>query len=245
MSRKHGIKYRLTPAQNEPPSLFPSWSWAGWVGPIEYRLTNLENEPLPTPSVDTFSIYHQGRHLEIHTHRASTSQTTSTSTTHPPISAPDLGPHTLQFWAGTVHASLYFRLQRHFRPDYLSIRQNQIHGEGQQLILRIYDCQNRHCGIWYAILKDDRLLGTELNLDMVEISRLSDVYKRREGPSRVEGEIDLFDKGSFPSTGPGSGLVNVVVVRWDHELAERYTVAQVHVAAWEEAGPVRRHVRLA
>ncbi|PLB36871.1 HET domain-containing protein [Aspergillus candidus] len=58
MSRKHGIKYRLTPAQNEPPSLFPSWSWAGWVGPIEYRLTNLENEPLPTPSVDTFSIYH-------------------------------------------------------------------------------------------------------------------------------------------------------------------------------------------
>lgn len=245
MSRKHGIKYRLTPAKGEPPSLFPSWSWAGWVGPIEYRLTNANNEPLPTPSVDTFHIYHHGHHREIHTHRASTSQTTSEPTSQPPISAPDLGPYTLQFWARTVPASPSFRLQRNSSPDYLSIRQNQLHSEGQQLILRIYDRQSRHCGIWYAVLKDDRLLGTELSLDMVEISRLDDVYKRREGPSRVEGEVDLFDRTQFPDTGPGSGLVNVVVVRWDHEVAERYTVAQVHVAAWEEAGPVRGHVRLA
>ncbi|PLN86503.1 HET-domain-containing protein [Aspergillus taichungensis] len=246
MSRKHGIKYRLTPAKDEPPSLFPSWSWAGWVGPVEYRLTNVENEPLPTSSVDTFHIYHHGHHREIHTHRASTSQTTPEPTSQQPaISTPDLGPHTLQFWARTVPASPFFHLQRNSSPDYLSIRQNQLHSEGQQLILRIYDRQNRHCGIWYAILKDDKLLGTELSLDMVEISRLGDVYKRREGPSRVEGEVDLFDRGCFPDTGPGSGLVNVVVVRWDHEVAERYTVAQVHVAAWEEAGPVWGHVRLA
>lgn len=40
-------------------------------------------------------------------------------------------------------------------------------------------------------------------------------------------------------------MVNALVVEWDDEIAERVTAAQIHVKAWEEAGPRRKHIRLA
>lgn len=39
---------------------------------------------------------------------------------------------------------------------------------------------------------------------MASISAHPDAERRRRGPSRVEGEINLFDEQAFPSTGrPG------------------------------------------
>lgn len=32
-----------------PVQRFPSWSWPGWIGKIDYRMLHLENEPLPNP----------------------------------------------------------------------------------------------------------------------------------------------------------------------------------------------------
>jgi hypothetical protein len=62
---------------------------------------------------------------------------------------------------------------------------------------------------------------TQRPMELIAISRLGDVYKQRMRPSRVEGEIRLFDEYEFPATGPGSVMVNVLVVEWDSEIAER------------------------
>jgi hypothetical protein len=52
-------------------ALFPTWSWAGWVGPVEYRLTHPEGEPLPSPQIDAFYTHHHGRLKRINTRQAS------------------------------------------------------------------------------------------------------------------------------------------------------------------------------
>ncbi len=89
----------------------------------------------------------------------------------------------------------------------------------------------------------------EKRIQLVGVSAYGDVYHRREGPARVEGEIELFDREAFPDVGPGSGLVNVLAV--DMDLADttavgyRCTVAVIHAKAWSEAKPQQTDLRLA
>jgi hypothetical protein len=74
-------------------------------------------------------------------------------------------------------------------------------------------------------------------------------YRPRQGPSRVEGPIPLFDTVVFPQTGPRSGLINVLVVDenvgYPETVGERCTVAIIHVSAWKAAQPRVREVRIA
>jgi hypothetical protein len=84
---------------------------------------------------------------------------------------------------------------------------------------------------------------------MVAISYYGDAHKPRKGPNRVEGEIRIFDDQVFPAVGPGSGLVNVLVVDMDmghpHGVGDRCTVAVIHVKAWLAAHPREKEVPLA
>jgi hypothetical protein len=45
--------------------------------------------------------------------------------------------------------------------------------------------------------------------------------------------------------GKGSGLVNLMLIKWYDEITERISVARIHRKAWDEARPVTKHVRLA
>ena len=86
----------------------------------------------------------------------------------------------------------------------------------------------------------------ESKMLFVGINQHADTFRRREGPSRVEGEIRMFDEDEYPSRGKGSGLVNTLAIDLDmgHAFAERITVARIHVKAWEEAGPQMRFIQL-
>ncbi|KAJ9634623.1 hypothetical protein H2199_008908 [Coniosporium tulheliwenetii] len=225
---------------------------SSWVGPVEYRLPHSQGEPLPSPQIDVFYTHHHGRLHGINARRASAKLKPEFEQTN--VSGPDFGPSVLQFWADAVDASL-FHFLRDTAPDYLS-KQDHIHTQGQQAVLRLQDKRGRHCGLWFNNGNDRLWQGGAMQMpelgrekqkprELVAISRLGDVYKRREGPSRVEGEIELFDEHEFPATGPGSGMVNVLVIEWDCEVAERIAVARIHVRAWEEAAPRRKHIRLA
>ncbi len=96
-------------------------------------------------------------------------------------------------------------------------------------------------------MKDAR--EAECRIHLVGISYYGSVYHAREGPSRVEGEIPFFDHKHFPSTGPGSGLVNSLVVDADldepDKIGYRCTVAVIHMLAWLAAGPCQRKLRVA
>ena len=64
-----------------------------------------------------------------------------------------------------------------------------------------------------------------------------------------EEPIRLFDHEAFPETGPGSGLINVLVVDenvgYPDSSGVRCTIAVIYSAAWQAAKPTEREVSIA
>ncbi|KAI0439409.1 heterokaryon incompatibility protein-domain-containing protein [Xylaria telfairii] len=129
-----------------------------------------------------------------------------------------------------------------------------IHQPSRQAVRRILDGQGKHCGLWweqagYGYVGLGLNAEAEKRIHLVGVSAYGDVYHRREGPARVEGEIEVFDRGAFPAVGPGSGLVNVLAIDMDFAdkkgVGYRCTVAVIHAQAWSAAEPQDTDVRLA
>jgi hypothetical protein len=161
-----------------------------------------------------------------------------------------LDANILSFTAPTLLASAFCISPE---KEYL-VQQNSIHTQSAQAIRRIYDQQGRHCGLWWEQAGYGYVgLGldpeAEARIHMVGISEYGDVYNPRKGPTRVEGEIRLFDDQAFPSTGSGSGIVNVLAVDLDYThfggVGHRCTVAVVHKKAWDAVDPQLKDIRTA
>ena len=246
---------------------FPTWSWAGWIGEINYRLLRFEKEPPPDSLIGEFYIVQGGKILRLLGYQRAPagdeckalgndlavhftpSQVTSCASQ--PVSV-------LHFIAPLIIAT-EFTVERNREPDYLSSTSH-IHTQSNQAVVRLHDRNGKHCGIlfehvdYYALLK--HVSGqTKSNLEDLQaltdkvifaISQTKDVYGDRKELYRVEGGIKLFDEYEYPAQGPGSALVNVLVVRLGVEdMFERIAVGQIHVKAWEAAGPQRSWVKLA
>jgi hypothetical protein len=261
---------------------FPSWSWVGWKGSVEYRFfaDALANEPLPTPLVSQYAMVldgEDGKELLIIKDRVQERKPIpeSQSSAAPAIAAhsintitTELGalnisdsqeqasswsliltlPNVLQLHAPTVPLTAFTISPTH---EYIS-NSSHIHARTNQAVRPILDRAGKRCGLWweqagYVYVGRSVSPEAEKNMMFVGINRCEDTFKAREGPKRVEGEIEIFDGGVYGKVGRGSGLVNVVVVDGDmgHEYVERVTVARIHVKAWEEAGPKMRMIRMA
>ncbi|RYP48701.1 hypothetical protein DL769_011176 [Monosporascus sp. CRB-8-3] len=252
---------------------FPSWSWAGWKGPVEYRLfaEMLPNEPLPTSLIKEFAINLDGKELQTIPGRKQQRVAPSLKGGHStsvapeddasmanlnqngagaenkPITSPSL-PNILQFLASTVPFSAFtISTQR----EYISVNGHS-HSSSQQGVRHILDRKGKRCGLWweqagYVYVGRGTSTDAESKMILVGVSRHEDTFSARNGPYRVEGRIKLFDDEVYPAVGKGSGLVNVLAVDLDigHEFGERITVARIHARAWEEARPVMRMIRLA
>lgn len=237
---------------------FPSWSWAGWAGPAEYRLfaDMHPEEPLPISLIREFSISLNGKEGQTIPARklqqtprggttSSVASTTPNDTDTTPLTPPSL-PNILQFLAPTLPLTT-FTLSAD--REYIS-SQSHIHASTPQAVRPILDRHGVRCGLWweqtgYVYVGRGISPAAESKMTLVAVSRHEDTFAARRGPSRVEGEIELFGEG-YPTVGLGSGLVNVMAMDEDmgHSFGERMTVARIHVRAWEEAGPVVRMVRL-
>ena len=240
---------------------FPSWSWAGWRGPVDYSVfaeTISAEEPLPTPLTKSYTINVNGKLQTIParssgqgTHSSSTSGTPDIATTSQLADSATPSPspisNILQFIAPCVPLTAFTISQER---EYLS-RQGHIHSTGAQSVRHILDPSGKRCGLWweqagYVYVGRNMSAAAESKMQFVGISQHGDTFRPRKGPNRVEGEIRMFDEAQYPSVGKGSGLVNVLAVDLNigHDYAARITVARIHVKAWEEAGPVTRLVQL-
>ena len=241
---------------------FPSWSWVGWTGPIDYSffadIVSIE-EPLPTPLVKSYTIEVDGKPRVIPA-RISGKETSLDSTSRigtpsdaggvpTPVPSPgaSLTPHILEFYAPCVPLTAFTLPPQR---EYLS-RQEHIHSTGSQSVRHILDPRGKRCGLWweqagYVYVGRNMSAAAESKMLFVGINQHGDTWRPRTGPNRVEGEIRMFDADVYPAAGKGSGLVNVLAIDLDmgHAYAERITVARIHVKAWEEAGPQMRLVQL-
>ena len=244
---------------------FPSWSWAGWSGPIDYPFfteTISAKEPLPMPLVGSYTIEVDGKAQVIparisgkKTSLDSTSATSKIGTdsvaggvpTPVPSPGAPLISHILQFFAPCVPLTAFTLPPQR---EYLS-RQEHIHSTGPQSVRHILDSHSKRCGLWweqaaYVHVGNSMSADAESKMLFVGIDQHGDTWRPRSGPNRVEGEIRIFDGDVYPAVGKGSGLVNVLAINlaMGHAYAERITVARIHVKAWEEAGPQMRLVQL-
>lgn len=262
------------PVQYFPSWSWAGWrGFAVRASSVEYRLFDvLNSESLPNSLVDSFCIHHHGvlrtikgrgssvmlgsaaaiatGSIKSTTLRPDDNSVIDTDFTQTGVLGPDFGEEVLQFWAETVEPQAFY-FAKHEIAENLSSRDN-IHTPGRQAVLRLHDRQNRHCGLWHDNKNHRLWWGSRESKDverqkqppmeLVAISRLS--KGSTKGPYRVEGEVNIFDKDLFPPTGPGSGIVYILVIEWYSEIAARVTVAQVHARAWDQARPKRKHVRL-
>ncbi|KAF2246193.1 HET-domain-containing protein [Trematosphaeria pertusa] len=245
---------------------FPSWSWVGWVGAAEYRFFAevAPYEPLPIPLIEEYAINLDGKELQIVSGRKD-QVVASLMTLDIAASMANLGlndregddelvtspslPNVLQFVASTLPLTAFtISTQR----EYISAK-GHVHSSSRQEVRYVLDHRGNRCGLWweqagYVYVGRGVSPAAESKMMLVAISGYGpDEPAGRTGPSRAEGEIELFDERVYPASGLGSGLVNVLAVDLDmgHDFGERITVARIHYRAWKEAGPVMRMVRLA
>ncbi|OQU99389.1 hypothetical protein CLAIMM_05025 [Cladophialophora immunda] len=248
---------------------FPTWSWAGWIGSVDYRLLPLDKESAPESLIGEIYIIRHGKILRlINYHRPCPDEDAKAS--------PDLlnayfgriSTDARQTFRDTIlHVRLPivsragFTIDRSRSPDYLSSNQH-VHLQTSQAVVRIHDKAGRHCGILFEHLDYHSFLQLVRGQDMsqiaaslesmmtlddnalVAVSHTKDTYGRREALTRVEGDVKRFDASEFPEQGPRSALVNVLVLRPAVGCFERIAVGQIHVRAWEEAGPKRMWIKI-
>ncbi|KAL8397835.1 hypothetical protein RB594_004510 [Gaeumannomyces avenae] len=301
---------------------FPSWSWAGWDGPVEYRLFGGEGGgdlPLPILLLSDCKVGLDPCGITADAAKAGLPETRK----QPPNPESQAGPSkkspgeptsqdSSEPCSPTAHASgklhddqnvqwqnmkyrllsdpsgqgiliaplplATFSILRNRPPEcsflsftapvvpisafYLSLElecltpPRHLHVQGDQAVCRIRDRRQggRHCGLWwdqgvFACSDLDMTADAKQGIYMAGISAHPDAERRRKGPSRVKGEIDLFDEQAFPSTGEGSGLVNIMVIMGGieedgYKAGRRVTVAVMHREAWEAAGPTEKRVCL-
>ncbi|KIW97699.1 uncharacterized protein Z519_01283 [Cladophialophora bantiana CBS 173.52] len=244
---------------------FPTWSWAGWVGASDYRLLPLDKEPPPDSLVGEFFIIREGTILRLLGYQRPCSANDAKAS--PGLLAEYFGRISMDVRQAQKNKVLHFMppfvdgptfsIVRDTDPVYLSSSKH-IHLQTRQAVVRIYDKHGKHCGIlfehidYHSILRrvqgrtkqDLESLRTLNDKIIIAISQSRDAYAEREGLTRVEGDVKRFDAYEFRAQGPGSGLVNVLVLRPGIDAFERIAVGQIHSKAWEEAGPRRSWIKL-
>jgi hypothetical protein len=246
---------------------FPTWSWAGWIGRVDYRLLRFEKEPPPDSLIGEFYIVQEGKILRLLGYqrapagdkcKASGNDLAVHFTQSQAANCANQPATVLHFIAPLVFGT-DFSVNRDRVPDYLSSASH-IHTQTSQAVVRLHDKNGKHCGIlfehvdYYFLLKRvsgqmrNNLKDLQRSDDkvMIAISQTKDVYGDREGLHRVEGDIKLFDETEYAAQGPGSTLVNVLVLRLGvADMFERIAVGQIHIKAWEAASPQKSWVKLA
>lgn len=239
---------------------FPSWSWAGWIGNVNYQLISLEKEPLPKSLIETGHFLQRDEILSLWgfsrvTRSSSREEIAANLDRHmDSISSPE--PSQILYLTVPFVDGRIFTTDRKRAPDYPS-NSRHAHSTTSQPVVRLLDKRGRYCGILFEhhdycmILKvvNEPLkhkLESELrfnNTCFIAISRTEDNYNNCRHLMTVQGYIPLFN--DFPTEGPSSAMVNVLHLNYGAgDLYSRVAVGQIHVQAWEEAYPTRRSLSI-
>lgn len=156
---------------------------------------------------------------------------------------PDFGPSVLQFWA---YATIIESFQ--FADIEGTLISEPEHGDqrGEQLVNSLLDPRRKHCGLIFTPQAKSRYreVMDKGSMEYVLISSFGDSTRRRFNIETIDQSVTPFDPHAFPWRGEGNGLVNVMLVEWFGDVAERFMVAQINRKAWENAKPMKKHIWL-
>ena len=251
-------------------NVFPTWSWTSWSGRKQYRLTESGRDSYgsldleyASSEIGQFATFHNGELVTVHKSSDSMRAVELRNLGHPSdtqyeyrfskyipysdkvlsgISGPDFGPNVLQFWTFATSADSFAISRRE------SVITDPEHGNiaGKQDVTGVLDSRGKHCGLLFKPQAKTRYRASGgRHYEFILISSFGDARERRGGIKTMDSSVKPFDEYAFPWKGEGSGLVNLMLVEWFDDIAERLTMAQMHRQAWEAARPIYKHVRLA
>ncbi|KAF2494811.1 hypothetical protein BU16DRAFT_434204, partial [Lophium mytilinum] len=237
----------------------PSWSWAGWLGQVNYPF-----DPTNCPDLrggnskiwfkSEIREFHIGSESSPHTIRRS--QDPNLRIGYPeynePLSDPsdevDANSGTLQFWTQTISA-------RGWAVEQLK------RSKGQIPCSHLVNPKGKHCGVVmdyeHALPNFDAGAKYEFALLSRNISQepISTV-KRSKTPTIHPPGTPIWENKRFLwnedvvdydpreyKAGPWA-LLNVLLIKWEDGKAERVGVARIHEDAWASASPRRNFVVL-
>jgi hypothetical protein len=214
--------------------IFPSWSWAGWVGAAGYTFRESGTSPLPRGFQSEISKFWVEDQFSLRPVPRNTlcfaPNTSQDEDAHPTILCVFLRTTTLHFWTQSVEANLF------------SIDEEQIEFPYESLGARIMDGRRQHCGILVHYNPDKSVVCFGLDFQFI---LLSSICQEEEEPfTRCRGKVIAFDKEHFRSSFDERNIVILMLIQCKGEYAERLAIAHVHKEAWDSANPIRQYIRL-
>jgi hypothetical protein len=245
--------------QRRKESTEPTWSWTGWDGPVNFPF-DPTNSPdlssLPRSEGEWFRSevlhYHVGPKAAPYTVRREKNK--KLRIRYPPyFHAPrgyDIGPEsdTLRFAAYTIPAD--------------GFTAEQLHYDGKQIpCSHLVNEKNQHCGVIMDFEESISAPSSTGPFEFVLVSR-----NRRQEPATNtrrpiiatihppgtpiwdgtrfvwDQEVVDFDESVYEAG--AWKLLNVILIRWVGDHAERVAVARIHEDAWKRSGPVKREIVL-
>lgn len=227
----------------------PSWSWAGFAGPVEYRLFGKpeDSRPLPTSLVvNGFTIFNNREILTVAGRKEgmgnSSEPMVKVEDAQDDNSLTDYGPNVLQFDAPVLPAESF---NMHVPPVNPCL-QGETNSIGKQAVYRLSDQNKKQCGLLYeGLLPDLNIPGGHIRPSLVGIAKHGESKVAYTGLKGVHGDIPLFDRSVYESSGVGSGVVDALFVVWGEDgVARRLSVARIHAKAWVAAKPEVRRIAM-
>lgn len=245
-----------------PSDIRPSWCWTAWTGNMywdPWRTDSYAGNGIQIKSeIQSFAIRDAVTLRPIKAAEASSGSSPSSAFSDELRKLNEALRHksdlsqrlTLCFWAYIVHlTSSSFSLSKPYSKDNNRRRARVSYNQWW-----INDSTSHHCGTltgitsWppssYDITKYDVvLLSRSYQKVVTEASiKASLDHLPLEYPSSYEYYDEMFDPDHYPLTEDWS--MNIMLVEWKGECAERVAIGQIHVNAWKKLGSERKLVLL-
>ncbi|OCK75979.1 hypothetical protein K432DRAFT_157390 [Lepidopterella palustris CBS 459.81] len=241
---------------------WPSWSWAGWKGQVNFPFDPTNCPDLLDSSEDAecwfkseIRQFQLGQHTTPYTiRRRDNSQLRIQYPPFPqplPDSSPDIdyNSDTLQFWAYTIPATGFTTEQLEY-PSGKKIPSSQL-----------INNRDQHCGVIMDYEKNFPKPNQTGPYELVLLSR--SLYRKpkfdSERPTKPtihppgtpiwddtqfvwDQEVADFDEHIFEQ-GPWK-VLNVLLIKWTDGFSERVAIGRIHEDAWARARPKRKQIVL-
>ncbi|KAF2814857.1 HET-domain-containing protein [Mytilinidion resinicola] len=222
--------------EREPLNMFPSWSWIGWEGVVDYNIMLTGEEWTERPKMNTCIVLSAvevlGAEVTYKESIALAPDLALPGPNSPLCHYPSGRTNVLHLW-GPVAAATEFTFDMFF-PN--PTRLGKLPCNIAHPIVRVRDHHGRCCGAIYGVDSEDISTFRSRECGLVLISETSHVQHLQFSESGLS--IPAYDAQHFHtrySHNDGCSVYNVMLVAFEEELShfcERLAVGQIHADAW-------------
>ena len=241
---------KFLPSATSQQATLPSWTWAAWEGSVNFTLpqniiwSSSPKRPSLRIEIGMFSIGSRSDFrpvdrqvgLDFIEHPVCAPHSPEQSHKH------EAGEEVLYFWTVATQAN-----------EFKVLGQQLYHLQEPMPATRILDQQGRHCGL---LLHYEKVVSIEKwtskhVYEFVVLSTAAFLEPKPGAAVSIRFDINngivhepIFDCRFYRLAEGETGFVNVMLIEWCGDFAERVAIGCIHKEAWANVNSKRRYVRL-